>query len=63
MDPQLGENGFQITTAVEDAQDRYLVRGELKRNYGATLETENSQAWAQFVPFDTAVRKIERLRQ
>jgi len=54
---QSTENSFQITTAVEDAQDNHGLRRELKGNYGTTLETNGSQALSQFVATCAAVWK------
>jgi hypothetical protein len=40
-DCQSWENGLKITTAVEDAKNRYGIFGDQKRNHRAALETEN----------------------
>ena len=38
---QLGKNSLKITTAVEDAKDRYGIGGDQERNHRAAFETEN----------------------
>ena len=40
-DFQLGKNSLKITTAVEDAKDRYGIGGDQERNHRAAFETEN----------------------
>jgi len=39
---QSGKNGLEITTAVQDAEYRYAIGVDQKRNHRASLETENS---------------------
>jgi hypothetical protein len=36
-----GKNGVKITTAIEDAKDRYGIGGDQERNHRAAFETEN----------------------
>jgi len=56
-----GEKRLEIATAVQNTKDYYGIGGHLECDRGPTLEAEDSQARAQILAPDAAMREHRRI--